>query len=419
MTTEPHTQKMYNYQKQAVQALLGGKHIITAPTGSGKGAISMVYADMACKRTKKNKVLVVTTASKAHMTPTDYELDREKWCGKNLQSSLSVISWAKFSEWVDTHWGELSEWVVVLDEIAAVKNGVSSKRGRAFLKLAKRNPDWAGFTATPGENWLHFYPYFAATGQVKNKTQFLNRFAQVQTFKGFPEIIGWRDEHALKKMWGNVSYAPDVSQMTRELPRATHKVVEFKKPSAYNKVLKTRQTSSGELIDNVMKLCHTLRQECFTKDKMEWAKDFIENLGENAVIFYSYIDEGDKLEQVISKVLPKGARVWRVDGKHHEVPTEDTAGERDVILCQWQSGSEGLNLHWARYWVSTTPTYSYSTSVQARGRVLRIGSKKPVFYYYLKTKGTIEDDIYKALKHKQDFSAEVWATKNNLIKEEE
>lgn len=415
---------LYSYQQESVAQLLAGKHFIIAPTGMGKGAISMVYAAKRCEETGKSKVLVVTTASKAHMVPNDYELDLRQWCPsspllKSLSSSLVVISWAKLSAWTNANWKSLDEYVVVLDEIAYAKSGVSSQRGKAFLKLTKRNPDWAGFTATPGESWLHFYPYFTACNLVRNKTSFMAEYANVQTFKGFPEIVGWRNEDKLRRMWAAISYAPDASIALQELPKETHRVVGFSKPKGYSMVLKTRQTIDGEFLDTTMGLCHYLRQLCFTKDKEQWVKDFLENLGERAIIFYSYIEEGDKLENIVSKVLPKGAKVWRIDGRHHKIPTEETCGKRDIVLCQWQSGSEGLNAQYINYWVSTTPNYSYSTSTQARGRIQRIGAKHPKFYYYLKCEGCIESDIYKALHDKRDFATEEWCASNNIITKEE
>ena len=414
--------ELYKYQKQAIAQLLAGKHFVILGTGLGKGAIGMVWAAKRCEETGKNKILVITTASKAHMKPTDYELDLIKWCPsspllKSLSSSLSVISWAKLRNWVDANWKNLNEYVVVADEIAAIKAGISSLRGRAFLKMAKRNPDWAGFTATPGESWVHYYPYYTACGLVRNKTGFLAEYANVQTFKGFPEIIGWRHEDKLRDMWARISYAPDASIALQELPKETHRVIEFSKPKGYSNVLKTRQTADGDFIDTTMGLCHYLRQICFTKDKEQWVKDFLENLGERAIIFYSYIAEGNRLEEIAKKAV--SGKVWRIDGRHHDIPTEETCGEHDVIICQWQSGSEGLNAQYVNYWVSTTPNYSYSTSLQARGRIQRIGAKHPKFYYYLKCPDSIEGDVYEALAYKKDFSVDNWCANNNIeIKED-
>lgn len=194
--------------------------------------------------------------------------------------------------------------------------------------------------------------------------------------------------------------------MFRELPSSTHEVVEFKKPKGYDKLKRTRTTEDGEFLDTTMGLCHALREISFTKEKRQWLEDFIEGLGTGCVVFYNYIEEGNEIEKIIKKAR-KEAKVWRIDGGHHEIPTEETIGKYDVVLCQWQSGSEALNLQFLNYWVSVTPTYSYITSTQARGRIKRLGQTKITHYYYLKCEG-IEDDIYKALKNKKDFSEENW-----------
>lgn len=403
--------RLYDYQKEAVRALVRGKHIVVAGTGSGKGAMAVVWAKDICETTGKRKVLVITTASKAHMNPNDFELDADKWNGKEWRKSLSsfsVISWHKFAAWVNTYWGELGEWVLVADEIAKASAGVSSGMGKAFLKFTARNRDWAGFTATPGDVWLKFYPYFQACGLVRNKTQFMRRYCVVQTFKGFPEIVNYRYEHELKKFWTQISIAPDTSKMMAELPAEAHKTLGFKKPSSYNRTLKTRISPEGEMLDTPGALCAELRRQCFTKEKKQWITDFVENLGAGVVMFYNFIKTGDELEELVSKAIPKGAKVWRIDGKHHDIPTADTIGKYDVVLCQWQSGSEALNLQFLHYWVAVELCYSYSTAVQARGRIKRIGQKNFMRYYYLLTDGTIEQAILKCLKNKSEFSEEVW-----------
>lgn len=402
---------LYDYQREAVRALVRGKHIVVAGTGSGKGAMAVVWARQVCETTGKRKVLVITTASKAHMKPNDFELDADKWNGKEWRKSLSsfsVISWHKFAAWVNTYWDELGEWVLVADEVAKASAGVSSGMGKAFLKFTARNRDWAGFTATPGDVWLKFYPYFQACGLVRNKTQFMSRYCVVQTFKGFPEIVNYRYEHELKNFWTQISTAPDTSKMMAELPDEAHKTLGFKKPSVYNKIINTRISPDGEMLDTPGALCAELRRQCFTKEKKQWITDFVENLGAGVVMFYNFIKTGDELEELVSKAIPKGAKVWRIDGKHHDIPTADTIGKYDVVLCQWQSGSEALNLQFLHYWVAVELCYSYSTAVQARGRIKRIGQKNFMRYYYLLTDGTIEQAILKCLKNKSEFSEEVW-----------
>ena len=63
--------ELYNFQKEAIAAILDDKHIVVSQTGSGKGAMAVVWAKSVCDRTNKKQVLIVTTASKANMKPND------------------------------------------------------------------------------------------------------------------------------------------------------------------------------------------------------------------------------------------------------------------------------------------------------------------------------------------------------------
>lgn len=408
--------ELYDYQKQCVAQLLAGKKIVYAGMGLGKNPISMVWAGKKCEQTGKRKILVVTTSSKAktHDHANDLASFYSSLPNSLSSLSLSVISWHKLARWTQEHWAEAKDYVFVFDEIQRCGAGVSSGMGRAFLELTGATPNWAGFTGTPGDTWLKFYPYFTACNLVRNKTSFMREYAEVQTYKGYPEIVGWRNEDKLKQMWAQISYAPDTSTIIAELPRETHKVVTFKKPSTYNKILKTRYNEDGEFLDTAGALCAELRRQCFTKEKREWVKDFVSELESGCVFFYNYIATGDKLEEIITKALGKEGRVWRIDGKHHDIPTAETIGEKDMVLCQWQSGSEALNLQMIHYWVAVELCYSYSTATQGRGRIKRIGQKMPMLFQYLLTEGTIEQDVLKILHDKGEFSERTWCASNNI-----
>lgn len=392
---------------------------------TGKSAISVVWAYRKCILKDKHRILIVTTASKSKTQ--DFQTEIDEFCGTGIRKLLDkfeVVSWNMLHKWVEEHKRELSEWVYVFDEVQRSK-GWTTRMGKSFLKITTATDDWAGFTGTPGDGWINYGAYFQACGKIRTKTQFMHRFCQIQTFKGFPEVVGYYDEDVLKAWWAEISYAPDTSKITQELPRATHKVVYFKKPKGYDKVLKMRQKlcSDGTLsedyddfLDNPSATFHYLRQLCWTKDKEQWMADFLEGLGENTIIFYNYTATADAIEAIAKKVLPRDARVWRIDGAHHDVPTKDTIGERDIILAQWQSGSEGLNLQFCRVWVSAELTYSYSIAKQARGRILRKGQERPCFFYYLQTEHTVEEDIMKCLHDKGTFAANVWMCSQRMLK---
>ena len=231
--------------------------------------------------------------------------------------------------------------------------------------------------------------------------------------------MGWRNEDKLRDMWAHISYAPDTSIVAQEMPEETHRVITFSKPKTYSKTLKTRLNANNEFLDTSGALCAELRRLCFTKDKQEWLADFIDTVESGAVMFYNFVATGDMLEEIAKKNLPKGSRVWRIDGSHHEIPTADTIGEKDIVICQWQSGAEALNLQFLHYWVAVELCYAYSTAEQGRGRIRRIGQKMPMFFYYLLTEDTIEQDVLKALKTKSEFSDKNWCIANNINTKED
>lgn len=407
--------ELYNFQKQAVADLDNGSHICLLPTGAGKTAVMFNWL----KHTGKKKVVIITTATKAKSG--DMQREALMWNGQEWLDSLEtfeVISWHKLDKYsMKLPLYRLAGYAFAFDEVQKCK-GYTTGMGAGFRRICKHTKVWTGYTATPGDDWKDFVTYFTVCGKVRNKTDFMNNYAVVNTYYGYPDIQYYVRVDEIKKMWDDIVTSPDAEQMFREMPPETHEVIKFKRSKQYRETENTRYDPDGNFIDSTIGLCHCLRQLCFTKDKQEWLADFIENLGDNCVFFCNYIEEEDVVCEIAKKVLPKGARVWRIDGKHHEIPMPDTIGKYDVVVAHYASGGEALNLQFIHYWCSISPNYSYSTSLQARGRIKRLGQKHPMFFYYLKTEGTIEDDIYDCLKNKSDFSERNWAKRLDNRKED-
>lgn len=392
---------LYNYQERTVEALLEGKHFCILDVGLGKTAIGLTWA----KRTKKPKVLVVTTAS---VRDSGSYLDEAvMWCGEAWESlsSLSVISWAGLGKWTSEHWAELQDYAIIFDEVASAKAGISSQRGKAFLQIANRTDCWAGFTATPGDRWIDYYAYFTACGKIRNKTEFIKRFCFLQTYRGFPEITGYHNADTLHEWWKELSFSPNTEDVEAELPEQTQQYAWFDAPRGYAKCEKTHENKDGEFIESEPEFRHYMRKLCaLDPARIKWLQEFVENLNSQCVIFYTYTEQGDAIE----KVMPKNIKVWRIDGKTHDIPTVDTVGSRDVILVQWQAGSMGLNLQFAHYWVAATPWDAYWQFHQGRGRIRRIGQQNHMHFYYCRARGTVETGIYRSLAEKRDFSEDEW-----------
>lgn len=398
--------QLYGFQKQAVQDLQKpGKHICLAGVGVGKGAIALHWL----MSTGKKKWLFVATPSKRDSG--DVQQEARAWFGEESLSSISleVISWAGLAKWTLANWNSLDEWAFVFDEVQKMKAGTSSARGRAALQIAKRTDCWTGYTATPGDRWEDFQAYFIAAGFIKNKTQFMREFCNVQTYKGFPEIVSYYHEDQMERWWRDMTVCPDTTAIQNELPPERHYTLAFRPDPYYKKLAKTHYTLNGDFLDTAGAYCAACRKLNFTNEKKQWIMDYLDGLGTNAVFFYWFTEIGDQLEQIARKTLPRGAKVWRIYGGKHDIPRVDTIGKYDVVICQWSAASESLNLQFINQWVSVDPCYTYSTSEQARGRIKRNGQNHDKMeFYYLRVPGTIDDAIYAALRTKSDFAEDKW-----------
>ncbi len=79
--------------------------------------------------------------------------------------------------------------------------------------------------------------------------------------------------------------------------------------------------------------------------------------------------------------------------------------EPDVraIVCQYASGSAGIDLYAADTIVFFEPSLSSNLTEQARDRIHRIGQRHVCSYYWLLMAGTVEHAIYSALRNYRDF----------------
>lgn len=398
--------QLYDYQKKAVEAVSSGKHLVKASCGAGKTLCSLFWA----KQTGKEKVLVVTQASVRDSF--GFEKDAEAWLADWLHNltSFEVVSWQGLAKWTTAHWAEIPDYAIIFDEAHRCRGGISSMMGKAFLQITKQTDYWTGWTATPGDKWEDYYAYFTATGYTRNKTDFYRKFCVMMTYP-FPKVIAHQNEDEYMKIQSQIWHEVDASEMERQLPETIHQTVKFKQPKGYKQVMKTRTTLEGEFLDNASAACHYLRQLCGSKQKLDWLVDFVEGLGTNCVIFYSYTSERHVIEQALKG---KVGKIWHINGSQHDVPTTETIGSNDVVLAQWQAGAFGLNLQFMNYWVSFSPNYSWTVSTQARKRIHRQGQSKPCFFYYLVCEDTIDEAVYAVLKNKGEFDELLWAKENGI-----
>jgi len=296
---------------------------------------------------------------------------------------------------------------IIIDEAHKVKNS-QSLQGLGAFKLVRDNPNAKVYllSGTPAPNGFQdFCNYAKMTGLVRNKTDFYDRYVITVNYRGFPEVKGYHNTDELERWWHGIAdtKAPRIFTTEQDI------WVDF--PSVSNEVYakKTRvgvmRDGNNMLLENASQLSHYCRQAaCDTKTRRDWLENLLESTDDNIVVFVGY---KQAMEDVLTIAKRLKKSVYRVDGDVKSLP-DDTTVRNAVIAVNYQSGGTGLNLQYANHAVFYTPTYSYADYIQARGRISRRGQTKHCIFYHLRADRSIEQDIYKCLNDKTDFSMRLW-----------
>lgn len=394
---------LYHYQNKYISDL-PARCIMAAALGTGKSFMSLAHY---AKYRSHRRLLILAPASK--IRTGDWQRDIQEFFGDNTPE-YEIYSYEKFSrddsiwkKFSPMHGGELAD--IIADECHRFGNP-QSKIGKAVYFCAKSAPFFVGLSGTPLPNgWISFANYSKIFGFTKNVTEFKGIYCNYQTFKGFPELIGYKKEDELKRQWNSISKRLTRSEAT-ELPDKQLIGNDFKVTSEYKKVLKTR-VLNDELLDNSSKLSHALRK-LLIQPKLSFISDIIGSTDENIVLFYNYESELQSLLEVLE--THKNKTVYQQNGHKHEIPLKHEWSEinNSVTLAHYKSGGTGVEMQYASITIFVSPTYSYSEYAQSIGRTYRNGQEKKTLFYFLRTKGSIEEAIYKCLKDKNDFSETQW-----------
>lgn len=410
--------KLYQYQKDYIDSM-SKWHVMALDTGLGKSATSIAHY---IKYAYPNPLLIVAPAAK--IRTGDWEREVIEVFGAYGLSipEVAFYSYEKLSrrptpdqvrkykreeewrEWLKLH---PSGYSLILDECHKVANP-QSLTGAAVYHLSKGAYTMALLSATPLPNgWISAANYFKIWGYTKHITDFKNRYCDIKTYKGFPEIVGYFREGELRKLWNSIATTMEKKDAL-DLPPLTFVPVTIKVGAEYAKVKKDI-VFDDKLLDNPSAYLHALRQST-AMSKIPWLDEFIEGASGHTVIFYNYISERKAILEMLKK-KHKSRAIYRQDGEKHELPTKETWGElppRSIVLAQYQSGAVGVEMTFAQNTVFFAPQYSYTLFHQAIGRTYRNGQTNKCTMYLMCCPTTVENDVWKAIRNKKDFSEKQW-----------
>jgi SWI/SNF-related matrix-associated actin-dependent regulator 1 of chromatin subfamily A len=327
---------------------------------------------------------------------------------------------------------KLAPGALIADESHRFKS-VSSARGKAYRKLAKRARYVRILTGTPTPNnyanlWGQMMPFdegdwFSSFQKFKNRYLICDQMFQskILGYKNLPELEAklkkWATVVKREDVFGGDQYQfverkvflpPKVMTLYRKLAREW--IVELNGQTVngthgLTRFLRFQQITSGFVnTENGLQNVHTAKIDAVCED----LEEIIES-GEKAVIFCRYTWEVETYEREVKERLK--CKVVVIQGstptpkRQEAIDLVNTSKDPVVCIAQIQAASTGISLAGATHALFTSETFSYSEQVQAQDRIYSPGKNKCVTYY--RVPNTIDMYIAKTLEMKKSLGESV------------
>lgn len=327
------------------------------------------------------------------------------------------------------------EWdVVVVDESTRFKNPRAS-RTKALHKLhAKQRLILTGtpITGKPEDAWAQFQ--FLAPGLLGSWWSFRDRYLALDYFKHpvglkpgmageLKQLIASRSYRVLKNEV--VDLPPKVyADRVVEMKGDQHKAYEQMKHDLRVQIEGMPPTSAMNILTVLLRLTQITaglvgegdRYHWLDKDNAKLAEldDLLldELAGEQVVIFGQYQRELEKLWQryappsVGSDEWDQPAILYGPTSEHrrHELIEQFQKGDRRLLFAQQRTGGIGITLTAAKTAIYYTRSWSLEDYLQSQDRLHRIGQTGTVSILHLIAKGSVDEEIAKALREKQNLA---------------
>lgn len=305
----------------------------------------------------------------------------------------------------------LKDFTLMLDESSMIKS-LKSNRTKFVLKLKPKNVILLSGTPISGK-YEELYSQVKLLGWNITKKAFFERYIITRAIDicGFKKdiVVGYKNVDDLKaklREYGAVFMKteeafdlPDIREIHMQVQN-TKEYAKFKK----DRLVTVKQgTKEKEIVgDTSLTTMLGFRQlsSLYNQNKYEELKTILESTESRIVLFYNFTEEAEKIME-ICKDLKKPVSL--VNGQKRDLDNYDEF-ENSVVLVQYQAGAMGLNLQKSNIMIYFSLPLSSDLFEQSKKRIHRIGQKNNCIYYYLITKNSIDEQIYKTLLKRKDFT---------------
>lgn len=380
--------ELYPHQSKAVKELDNGK-ILCGGVGTGKSLTAVAYY---LSRETPRPVYVITTAKKRDSLDWEREFASvgiSRAADATVAGVLTVDSWNNIGKYVD-----VQDAFFIFDEQRIVGAGAWSAY---FITIAKKNR-WILLSATPGDTWLDYIPVFVANGFYKNRTAFKREHVIYSYHSKFPKVERYIGVGKLLRLRNSLLvHMPYVRHTTR----VTVDVEVPYNQELFEKVWKERWHVFEERPLRDVAERNIVARRVVNSDSSRLAK--VQELAEKhpkLIVFYSFDYELEMLRSLKSLMPDVTIAEW--NGHKHEAIPDST---RWVYLVQYVAGAEGWNCITTDAVCFWSLTYSYKNWHQAHGRIDRLNTPfNELFYYVLRSRSLIDNQVWKSLKSKKSFN---------------
>lgn len=311
---------------------------------------------------------------------------------------------------------KLKDFTLMLDESSQIKNE-KAKRSKFILRLNSKNNILLSGTPVSGK-YEEIWSQAKLLGWKISKERFEDNYLITKKFDygiGYPikRVVGYKNvERLKKKLRSHGAYFMKTDEVM-SLPEQINQIIDVDNTKEYRVFLKDRiiEVEGEELVGN-SSLSRMLYQRKlaseYNKNKLKAFSDLIESTNDRLIVFYNFNNELAKLKTLCEK-LDRPLSVVNGYEKNLKAYEEEN---NSVTLIQYQAGAMGLNLQKANKIIYYSLPLSSELMEQSKKRTHRIGQKKTCFYYYLITRNSIDEKIYKVLKERRDYT-------NKLFEEDE
>jgi len=333
--------------------------------------------------------------------------------------------------------------MLVVDESTRFKNG-RSQRFKALQQMLPFFPRRVILTGTPSPQSvedLFSQVQIVDDGQRLGRfiTYFRKRFMDPEEIRvgGGRTVTKWHPKRGAAD--AVATCIADVAMRLQAedyltMPAISYNVIPVELPQAarktYNKlsdelVAETRDgvtLTAATAAAAVMKLRQIVNGWAYHEDgsarihdaKVEALAELVEEMqGTPLLVAVAFVHEVDAIRAALKEVLPEDTDVPYLGGGVSRLQADRIVenwnlGKLPVLLAHPTSVAHGLNLQAGGHavcWFGLT--WSLEEHIQFNARVYRQGQTKPVVVHYLTAKGTVDEDIAKALASKSDVQSAV------------